>query len=84
MNGEKRKVSSSLLEAMEDYSKKIEKIIVHDPGNKVELACLYSGISGISECVTALRKNGLISDRENVSLQQMIQKLYSMCTLDRS
>jgi len=81
---QKRKVSSSLLEAMEDYAKKIEKIIIHDPGNKVELACLYSGISGISECVTALRKDGFISDRENVELHQMIQKLYAMCTLDRS
>ena len=84
MNKKKRKVSSSLLEAMEDYAKKIEKIIIHDPGNKVELACLYSGISGISECVTALRKNSFVSDSEYVVLQQMIQKLYAMCTLDRS
>jgi hypothetical protein len=84
MNKKKHTISSSLLEAMEDYAKKIEKIKIHDPGNKVELACLYSGISGISECVTALRKNGFISDPENVELQQMMEKLYSRCTLDSS
>ena len=83
MNEKKLTVESSLLEAMVDYSKKVEKIITHDPGNKVELACLYSGISGINECVTALRKNGFISDRENEDLQKMIQKLYAMCTLER-
>ena len=84
MDNKKHTVCSSLLEAMEDFSKKIEKIIIHDPGNKVELACLYSGISGINECVTALRKNGLLSDHENVTLQKMIQRLYAMCTLDRA
>ena len=73
-------VSSRFLEAMEEYSQKIETITFHDPGNKVELACLYAGISGINECVTALRKNCFISDHENEELQKMIQKLYAMCS----
>ncbi|MEW5816518.1 MAG: hypothetical protein AB1798_14140 [Spirochaetota bacterium] len=82
---QKPTVSSSLLEAMEDYAAKIEKITTHDPGNKVELACLYSGISGINECVTALKKNGFISDSENEKLQKEIHKLYAMLRFeDRS
>ena len=73
-------VSSSLLEAIADYSTKVEKIVAHDPGNKVELACLYAGISGINECVTALRNNGFISDAENQRLQEAIRRLYALCS----
>jgi hypothetical protein len=79
MSGGKATVSSSLLEAMVDYSTKIERIVAHDPGNKVELACLYAGISGIKECLAALRNNGFISDSENERLEEAIKALYALC-----
>jgi hypothetical protein len=79
MNENKATVSSSLLEAMKDYAIKINKIRTHDPRNKVELACLYSGISGIKECMTALRINGFISEPENEELENEIQNLYDIC-----
>jgi hypothetical protein len=80
VSGKKPTVSSSLLEAIADYSAKVEKIVAHDPGNKVELACLYAGISGIRECVTALRSNGFISEDENRSLDEAIRRLYELCS----
>ncbi|KPJ83195.1 MAG: hypothetical protein AMS17_17850 [Spirochaetes bacterium DG_61] len=83
MNEKKPTVSSSLLEAMEDYAIKINRIRTHDPENKVMLACLYSGISGINECVTALRSNGFISERENEELANVIHTLYTMCKVER-
>jgi len=83
MNEKKPTVGSSLLEAMEDYALKIHKIRTHDPKNKVELACLYSGISGINECVTALRNNGFISEGENEELKNEINKLYALCRVER-
>lgn len=75
----KPSVSSSLFEAMEDFSLKIKRIITNDPDNKVELACLYTGISGINECVNMLKKNGFIDSEENAELQKEIHKLYNMC-----
>jgi hypothetical protein len=73
-------VCSSLLEAMDDYAAKIRKIVAHDPGNRAELACLYAGISGIKECVTALRANGFISDGEERRLEEAMQGLYDLCS----
>jgi len=83
MSDRQATVAASLLDAMADYSGKIQRIVAHDPGNKVELACLYAGISGIKECVTALRNNGFISDAENARLDGAIQKLYALCTPSR-
>ena len=82
MNEKKPTVCSSLLEAMEDYAIKINKIRTHDPENKVKLACLYSGISGINECVTALKSNGFISERENQQLTNEIHRLYALCKVE--
>jgi hypothetical protein len=76
----KATVSSSLLEAIEEYAVKVRRIVSSDPGNKVELACLYSGISGMRECVTALRKNGFLSERESRQLEQALGRLYELCS----
>lgn len=81
MNENKPTVSSSLLEAMKDYAIKINKIRTQDPKNKVELACFYSGISGIKECMAALRINGFISEPENKELENEIQNLYHLCNV---
>jgi hypothetical protein len=80
----KATVSSSILEAMADYATKIRKVVTHDPGNKVELACLYAGISGIKECVTALRNNGFLSETENRRLEGAMQELYDLCSPPQS
>jgi hypothetical protein len=64
---------------MEEYALKIDRIRKHDPENSAELACLYSGISGINECVTALRANGFVTDREKVELDAEMRKLYDLC-----
>ncbi|MBN1837716.1 MAG: hypothetical protein JW820_17800 [Spirochaetales bacterium] len=80
MSAARPTVSSSLLEAMADYSVKIRRIVTHDPGNKVELACLYAGISGIKECMTALRNNGFVSDAENRRLEEALEELYALCS----
>jgi hypothetical protein len=79
MKSGKATVSSSLLEAMEEYATKINRIVARDPGNKVELACLYAGISGIKECAAALSKNGFIPEGENQELEEEIRKLYALC-----
>jgi hypothetical protein len=79
MNKKKATVGSSLLEAIAEYALKIEKIRRHDPDNSAELACLYSGISGINECVTALRANGFVTDHENRMLDTEVQRLYDLC-----
>ena len=80
MSDEKRSVASSLLEAISDYSGKVERIVAHDPGNKVELACMYAGISGIRECVTALRKDGFLSEAESLELEAALRRLYALCS----
>lgn len=80
MKSNEATVGSSLLEAMEDYAGKIRRVVVHDPGNTVELACLYSGISGMKECVIALRKNGFVSAEENLRLEREILELYALCS----
>jgi hypothetical protein len=77
-------VGSSLLEAIQDYAAKIQRIVSSDPGNKVELACLYSGISGMRECVTALCKNGFLSARENEELEGALGRLYELCSPEGS
>jgi hypothetical protein len=82
MDEKKPTVSSSLLQAMEDYATKINNIRTHDPENKVKLACLYSGISGINECVIALKSNGFISECENRELTEKIHKLYALCKIE--
>jgi len=82
MNEKKPTVSSSLLEAMKDYATKINNIRTHDPENSVKLACLYSGISGINECVIALKSNGFISERENQELTEEIHTLYALCKVE--
>jgi hypothetical protein len=79
MNKKEATVGSSLLEAIEEYALKIEKIRKHDPENSAELACLYSGISGINECVTALRANGFITEHENSELDTEMHRLYVLC-----
>lgn len=76
----KTTVHSSLLEAIADYAKKVRRIVSGDPGNKVELACLYSGISGMRECVSALRRNGLLSEPENQELEAALARLYALCS----
>jgi hypothetical protein len=83
MKSNKPTVSSSLLEAMADYAAKIRRVVVHDPGNTVELACLYSGISGMKKYVIALRNNGSLSADENLRLEREIRKLYALCSPDR-
>lgn len=80
MNAGKTTVGSSLLEAIGEYAEKIRRIVASDPGNKVELACLYAGISGMRECVTALRKNGFVSDREIQELELAIARLFELCS----
>jgi len=72
-------VSSSLMEAIDDYAGKIERIVEHDPDNQIEQACLYAGISGINECYKMLKKNGFISEHEMEALETRIHNLYEMC-----
>ena len=75
-------VGSSLMEAMDDYADKIEKIVEHDPDNHIEQACLYAGISGINECYKMLEKNGFISDEEKKELEAGLHRLYGMCCVE--
>ena len=82
MRNENLSVCSSLMEAMEDYARKIEKIVEHDPDNQIERACLYSGISGINECCTMLKKNRFLSEEEQACLEARIHQLYEMCNIE--
>ena len=80
MSNKNPTVSSSLMEAMDDYADKIEKIVEHDPDNHIEQACLYAGISGINECYKMLKKNGFISEQEKKGLETRFHQLYEMCS----
>jgi len=79
MNKKKATVGSSLLKAIGEYALKIEKIRKHDPDNRAELACLYSGISGINECVVALKTDGFIAEQEDRELDVQMHRLYELC-----
>ena len=81
MNEKSTTVGSSILQAMEAYALKIEKIRRHDPENSAELACLYAGISGINECVAALGANGFISDDEAEEIDAEMHRLYLLCRI---
>ena len=80
MSDKSQTVGSSLMEAMDDYADKIEKIVKHDPDNHIEQACLYAGISGINECYKMLKKNGYISEQEKQVLETRIHQLYEICS----
>jgi len=79
VNKKKATVGSSLLRAIGEYALKIEKIRKHDPDNRAELACLYAGISGINECVVALRADGFIAEQEDRELDAQMHRLYVLC-----
>jgi hypothetical protein len=76
---DKPSVCDCLFEAMETFSRKIEKIVTHDPDNIAELACLYEGISGIDDCVKTLRKHGHLSDADEALLKKEMHTLYERC-----
>ncbi|MCK5196793.1 MAG: hypothetical protein KAR21_00495 [Spirochaetales bacterium] len=73
-------IGDCLFEAMESFALKIQTIANRDPDDTGELACLYSGISGIDECVKALRSHDYLSESDMERLDIEIKRLYTLCT----
>ncbi|MBN2657680.1 MAG: hypothetical protein JXR86_11520 [Spirochaetales bacterium] len=77
----KSTAAQSILRAAHNYLKKIDWVMEHNPEDIGELACLYAGISGINECIKALREDGLITEREEELLGVEMEKLYTHCQI---
>ena len=73
-------IGECLFEAMENFALKIQKIANRDPDDTGELACLYSGISGIDECVKVLTSHNYLSESDIERLDIEIKRLYTLCT----
>ena len=73
-------ISDCLFEAMENFALKIKTIANRDPDDTGELACLYSGISGIDECVKSLTSHDYLSESDIEQLYIEIKRLYTLCS----
>ena len=73
-------IGDCLFEAMENFALKIQTIVKRDPDDTGELACLYSGISGIDECVTVLTSHDYLSESDMERLNIEIKRLYTLCS----
>ncbi|HAK47374.1 MAG TPA: hypothetical protein DCO79_15825 [Spirochaeta sp.] len=72
-------IGDCLFKAMEDFSEKIHTIVTRDPNDTGELACLYSGISGIETCMKGLASHGHLPPTDTQRLEEEIKLLYSLC-----
>ena len=72
-------IGDCLFEAMESFALKIQTIANRDPDATGELACLYSGISGIDECVKVLTLHDYLSESDIKRLNIEIKRLYTLC-----
>jgi len=82
MDEGKISIGDCLFEAMENFAGKIHTIVARDPEDTAELACLYSGISGIEACIKALASHGHLPPEDGQRLKQEIKRLYSLCNPD--
>ena len=73
-------IGDCLFEAMENFALKIQKIVNRDPDDIAELACLYSGIGGMDECVKVLKSHDYLSESDTERLDIEIKRLYTLCT----
>lgn len=73
-------IGDCLFEAMENFALKIQTIVNRDPDDTGELACLYSGIGGIDECVTVLTSHDYLSESDMERLNIEIKRLYTLCS----
>jgi len=80
LDKEKLSIGDCLFEAMENFAGKINTITTRDPGDTAELACLYSGISGIDACVKVLTSHGHLPPADTQRLEHEIRHLYSLCS----
>ena len=80
MNDIKLSIADCLFEAAENFAGKIDTIVTRDPDDTAELACLYSGISGIDACVKSLALHNHLSPVDSQKLKEEIKRLYSRCS----
>ncbi len=72
-------VTDSIMKAAHNYCRKIDWVMEHKPDDTGELACLYAGISGITECINTLLEDGLISHDEEQVLNSEMDELFAHC-----
>ncbi|MBB6481594.1 hypothetical protein [Spirochaeta isovalerica] len=77
----KSTAAQSIQRAAQNYLKKIDWVMEHNPEDIGELACLYAGISGIKECIKALQEDSLITKREEELLNSEMEELYIHCQI---
>lgn len=80
----KATAADSIMRAAHNYCQKIDWVMEHNPDDTGELACLYAGISGINECITTLREDGLISDIEENRLSEEMNELFAHCRIRKT
>ncbi len=79
MDEGKLSIGDCLFEAMENFAGKIQTIVARDPDDTAELACLYSGISGIDACRKVLVSHGHLPPEDALRLKEEMKRLYSLC-----
>jgi len=75
----KTTVTDSIMKAAHNYCTKIDWVMDNKPDDTGELACLYAGIGGITECIKTLSDDGLISRSEEDTLNKEMDELFAHC-----
>ena len=77
-------VTDSIMKAANNYCTKIDWVMDNKPEDTGELACLYAGIGGITECIKTLRDDRLISRTEEVALNREMDELFVHCRVRKT
>ncbi len=82
MNG--NSVADSIMKSAQNYCKKIDWVMENKPEDRAELACLYAGIGGITECIKFLKEDGFLSDKEEKILNEEMDELFAHCQVRKN